>query len=64
MTWLAKQEGVTQRYIAHLLKLAFLAPDIIEAIINGDVPETLSLGILKQGIPRDWQEQRSRFGFA
>jgi hypothetical protein len=64
MTVLAKQEGVTQRYIAHLLKLAFLAPDIIEAIIKGDVPEKLSLGILKQGIPQDWQDQRRHFGFA
>jgi len=35
MTVLAKQEGDTQRYIAHLLKLVFLAPDIIEAIIKG-----------------------------
>jgi site-specific DNA recombinase len=64
MTVLAKQEGVTQRYIAHLLKLAFLAPDIIEAIIKGDVPEKLSLSILKQGIPQDWQDQRRHFGFA
>jgi site-specific DNA recombinase len=63
MTVLAKQEGVTQRYISHIIKLAFLAPDIIEAIIKGDVPETLSLGTLKQGIPQDWQDQRRRFGF-
>ncbi|MGB5427166.1 MAG: hypothetical protein WBN95_10275 [Gammaproteobacteria bacterium] len=26
---LAKREGVTQRYIAHMLKLAYLAPDIM-----------------------------------
>jgi len=35
MTALAKQEGVTQRYIAHILKFAYLAPDIMRAIIKG-----------------------------
>jgi site-specific DNA recombinase len=64
LTAVAKQEGVSQRYIAELLKLAFLAPDIIEAIIKGDIPETLSLVTLRQGIPQDWQDQRRRFGFA
>jgi hypothetical protein len=50
--------------IAELLKLAFLAPDIIEAINKGDIPETLSLVTLRQGIPLKWQDQRRRFGFA
>ena len=64
LTAVAKQEGVSQRYIAELLKLAFLAPDIIEAINKGDIPETLSLVTLRQGIPLDWGHQRQRFGFA
>jgi site-specific DNA recombinase len=64
LTAVAKQEGVSQRYIAELLKLAFLAPDIIEAINKGDIPETLSLVTLRQGIPLKWQDQRRRFGFA
>ena len=64
MKILAKQEDVTQRYIAHLIKLAFLAPDIIEAIIKGNIPPTLSLGRLKKGIPLDWEEQRQSLGFA
>jgi hypothetical protein len=64
LTAVAKQESVSQRYIAELLKLAFLAPDIIEAINKGDIPETLSLVTLRQGIPLDWGNQRRRFGFA
>jgi len=57
MAELSRAEGVTQRYIAHIIKLAWLAPDIMEDII-------ISLGILKKGIPLDWQEQRKRFGFS
>jgi len=64
MKQLAKQENVTQRYIAHLIKLAFLAPDIIELIIKGDIPATLSLDRLKRDVPIDWEEQRREFGFS
>ena len=61
---LAKQEHVTPPYIGHLVKLAFLAPDIIEAIMRGDVPVALSLGRLKKGFPLDWDAQRKTFGFS
>ena len=63
MTALAKQEHVTQRYIAHLIKLAFLAPDIMDAIIGGRLPSSLSLEQLKKGFPLDWDEQRKLLGF-
>ncbi len=63
MARLAKQENVTQRYIAHLTKLAYLSPDIMETIIKGDLPPKLSLDRLKRGIPLDWEEQRQEFGF-
>ncbi len=64
MNQLAKREGVTQRYIAHLLKLAYLAPDIMQAIARGDIPSAVSLGRLKKGFPLDWQEQRKVLGFS
>ena len=54
---------VTQRYVAHLIKLAFLAPDIMVAIIRGKVPADLSLDRLKKGFPLDWTEQRTALGF-
>ena len=49
MADIAKREGTTQRYIAHILKLAFLAPDIMEAIIRGRIPADLTLTRLKKG---------------
>lgn len=63
MNMLAKREGGTQRYIAHLLKLAWLAPDIMEAITRGDIPSAVSLDYLKKGFPLGWKEQRKVLGF-
>jgi len=61
---IARQEHVSQRRVAHLLHLAYLAPDIMEAILAGDVPLTLTLSSLKNSIPLDWQEQRKVLGFS
>jgi site-specific DNA recombinase len=63
MSAIAKRDGVTQRYVAHLIKLAFLAPDIMTAIIRGKAPATVSLDRLKKGFPLDWVEQRKALGF-
>jgi hypothetical protein len=60
---IATGEGVTERYVARLLKLAFLAPDIVEAILEGRQPADLELQRLLQDIPLGWEEQRRRFGF-
>ena len=38
-------------------------PDIIRAIVDGDVPDGLTLKRLRHGIPDDWDEQRREFGF-
>jgi hypothetical protein len=60
---IAADEGVTERYVARLLKLAFLAPDIVEAILEGWQPADLELQRLLPDIPLAWEEQRRRFGF-
>jgi len=60
---LARREGVNHRHIARMLSLAWLAPDIMEAIARGDIPHTLSLARLKKGFPLDWEEQRKALGF-
>jgi hypothetical protein len=60
---IATNEGVTDRYVARLLKLAFLAPDIVEAILEGRQPADLELQRLLPDIPLAWDEQRRRFGF-
>ena len=62
-TDLAKRENLAQRYVAFILKLAFLAPDIMEAIINGNIPVNLTIAHLKKGFPMDWTLQRQALGF-
>ena len=60
---IAKSEGITQRYIVRILKLAFLAPDIMEAIIAGCLPGDLTLTRLKKGFPMEWDQQRKVLSF-
>lgn len=61
---LATQEGCTRPYISSLVRLAYLAPDITQAILDGRQPPHLTLGdLLERDIPLDWAEQRRAFGF-
>lgn len=64
MKALAEKEGVAQRYLALLIKLAWLSPEIMQAIIRGQIPATLSLDKLKKGFSLDWHEQWQDLGFA
>ncbi|MEM1198374.1 MAG: recombinase family protein [Pseudomonadota bacterium] len=51
--------------ISRFLPLAFLAPDIIDAIMSGRQPIDLTLERIRRigELPVDWQEQRSVLGF-
>lgn len=60
---LARTLDVDGSYVARILKLTTLAPDIVEALINGEEPNGLSLAKLTQTFPEDWAEQRRQFGF-
>jgi len=62
---LAAIEGVSDRYISSLLPLAFLAPDIVEAIVGGTQPVDLTAKMLIRRIdlPTAWQDQRLALGF-
>lgn len=50
-------------YIKYILGLRFLAPDIIEKILNGKQPRDLSLKSLFSIKTLDWQEQRKALNF-
>ena len=54
-----KQE---RAFLFRALSLVNLAPDIIEAILNGKEPSSLTLSKLRKGFPEDWEEQRKLFG--
>jgi len=62
---IATANNCDQRYVRKLLQLAYLAPDIVEAIMDGRQPETLQLNQLTDGqLPLDWVSQRAILGFS
>jgi hypothetical protein len=42
------------------MRLALLAPDIVESIVRGEEPSGLSLEKLTKGVPMQWKKQRER----
>jgi site-specific DNA recombinase len=60
MQAIADREGITQRRIAHLVDLAFLAPEIVRSIVEGRQPPTLSADrLIKSRHRMPWSDQRS-----
>ena len=51
-------------HVRRVLRFGYLAPDIIEAIVEGRQPRPLTVRRLLQGIPCAWADQRKVFGFA
>ena len=62
---IAEAEGVTGRYDAHLVPLAFLTPDIVARILAGTQPVELTTEVLTKRVdlPLAWSEQRELLGF-
>ena len=56
---LAKRERVNRGYMSRVLRLTLLAPDIVEAILDGRQPEGMRLEDLLDGFPVEWDEQRN-----
>ena len=63
VTELAEQEGVTDAYVCRLLPLTCLAPDIVEAILDGRQPKGLRLAEMLGNGPLAWEEQRTVWEF-
>lgn len=61
---IANREKLDRSYVLRRLRLAYLAPDIMTAILKGDIPPDLTLNTLRDGFPLDWQQQRKQLGFA
>ena len=58
---LATETCLDERYIGRILPLAFLAPDLVESILEGKHPPDLSLETLRSALPNSWDEQRTQF---
>ena len=56
---MADAEGINRSYVSRILRLALLAPDIIERILAGSSAHALMLDRLEGPLPARWDEQRS-----
>jgi site-specific DNA recombinase len=63
---LAEREGVSPSYFTRLVRLSYLAPDIIQAILDGRQPRNLTPDKLlaHSRLPLAWHDQRTALGFA
>jgi hypothetical protein len=55
---LARAKGVHATYVSRVLRLTLLAPDIVEAILDGRQPAEPQLDDLLEGFPLEWVGQR------
>ncbi len=63
---IARDEGLTRSYVTRVVRLAFLAPDITEAILGGRQPPELNAERLvrRSRLPLAWDDQRRPLGFS
>jgi hypothetical protein len=54
----AEAEKINPSYIARVLRLTLLAPDIVEAILYGQQPAGLQLDDLLTPFPVEWERQK------
>ena len=55
---LAAAEKINQSYVCRVLRLTLLAPDVVEAILDGRHTAEMTLATMMEPFPVAWQEQR------
>jgi hypothetical protein len=66
MAQIGTREGVPKNYGSWLIRLAFLAPEIVEAIVQGNHPPDLTAPTLitrQIDLPLQWQTQKTALQF-
>src|SRR5271170_1889603 len=66
MVEIGKREKVGKRYVSRIIRLAFLAPDIVGQIASGcHPPELTAESLLKdrRQLPQSWESQHRMLGF-
>lgn len=62
ITEIAAAENINQSYVCRILRLTLLAPDIVEAILNGRQPPRMQLDDLLRPHSLEWPAQRRLLG--
>lgn len=56
---LAEREGIASSYMTRVLRLTLLAPDIVEAILDGTRGPEVTLARVLEPFPVEWSRQTS-----
>ncbi len=59
---LAEREGIASSYMTRVLRLTLLAPDIVEAILDGKQGSEVTLARMLEPFPVEWTGQDDQFG--
>ena len=59
---LAAQEGIAPSYLTRVVRLTLLAPDIVEAILDGKQEPRLTLERVLKPFPVEWLYQKDQLG--
>lgn len=57
---LAEHERIAPSYMGRVMRMTLLAPNIVEAILDGRQEPEVTLARLTSSFPMDWEEQRSQ----
>jgi len=58
---LATAERINASYLSRVLRLTLLAPEIVEAILDGRQPAEITLALLMKPFPVEWERQHGAF---
>jgi hypothetical protein len=58
VTEISEAEDIGKSYVSRILRLALLAPDLVNAMLAGRTDQMLMLTKLEQPLPASWDEQR------
>lgn len=59
---LAEREGIAPSYMTRVLRLTLLAPDIVEAILDGKKVPEVTLARVLEPFPGEWEKQHDAVG--
>ena len=57
---LAQAEKLDRAFVSHAPRLTLLAPDLVEAILDGRQAPTMELQPLMRGFPVEWHQRRAQ----
>jgi hypothetical protein len=57
---LAKREGIAPSYMTRVMRMTLLAPEIVEAIVEGRQRPEVTLATLLEPFPVEWEGQHTQ----